>query len=149
MNVDCELTRNSSNKEVNFDTIDINQDLVKMVLDNLEKFEKTKTFLENDMNLTRIAGYLKTNGKYASKIILRTRGKKTVTYINDLKIEHIIQLLKKDTKFRNYTYVALSEEAGFGSTQQFIRAFKNYTDLTPLYFIEQLNITDEEIKKHI
>src|SRR5574343_505455 len=79
----------------NFDNdLEINPQIIETVLKNLEKFEKTKKYLEKDMNLNKIAAYLKTNTKYASKIILKYRGKKTIDYINDLKIDHIIELLK-------------------------------------------------------
>ncbi len=91
------------------------------------------------MTLSRIAAYLKTNTKYASKIILKHRGKKTIDYINDLKIDQIIELLKTENKYRNYTNKALADEVGFGSTQNFTRAFKNKTDISPTYFIQKLN----------
>lgn len=105
----------------------------------LNKFEKTKKYLEKDINLSKIAAYLKTNTKYASKIILKYRGKKTIDYINDLKIDHVIELLKTENKYRNYTNKALAEEVGFGSTQNFTRAFKNRTDISPTYFVQKIN----------
>lgn len=119
--------------------LDINPDIIETVLKNLEKFEKTKKYLEKDMTLSKIAAYLKTNTKYASKIILKYRDKKTIDYINDLKIDHVIELLKTESKYRNYTNKALAEEVGFGSTQNFTRAFKNKTDISPTYFIQKIN----------
>jgi AraC-like DNA-binding protein len=119
--------------------LEINPEIVEMVLKNLEKFEKSKKYLEKEMTLSRIATYLKTNTKYASKIILKHRGKKTIDYINDLKIDQIIELLKTENKYRNYTNKALADEVGFGSTQNFTRAFKNKTDISPTYFIQKLN----------
>jgi AraC-like DNA-binding protein len=76
--------------------------------------------------------------KYASKIIARYRDKGTVDYISNLKIDHIIELLKNENKYRNYTNKALGEESGFGSTQNFTRAFNNRTGLSPTYFISKL-----------
>ena len=93
------------------------------------------------MNLTRLAKELQTNMKYTSRIILKYRGKKTVDYTNDLKTTHIIELLKTQPIYRRYTAAALGDEAGFGSAQNFTRAFKSMTDLTPMYFIKQLNQT--------
>ena len=131
-------SNSNSSKSLDVD-LEINPEIVEMVLKNLEKFEKTKKYLEKDMTLSRKASYLKTNTKYASKIILKHRGKKTIDYINDLKIEQIIDLLKTENKYRNYTNKALADEVGFGSTQNFTRAFKNRTDISPTYFIEKLN----------
>lgn len=133
---------NSKNKpsQKPLDTdLEINPEIIDTVLKNLEKFEKSKKYLEKDMTLSKIATYLKTNTKYASKIILKYRDKKTIDYINDLKIDHVIELLKTENKYRNYTNKALAEEVGFGSTQNFTRAFKNRTDISPTYFVQKIN----------
>lgn len=123
------------------DLSDLNPDLIETILTYLETFEREKIYLEENMNLTRLAKELQTNMKYTSRIILKYRGKKTVDYTNDLKTNHIIELLKTQPKYRRYTAAALGDEAGFGSAQNFTRAFKSMTDLTPMYFIKQLNQT--------
>lgn len=127
------INNNSNNIE-----LDINPEVTTMILKNLEKFEKNKKYLEKEMNLLKIANQLNTNTKYASKIIYKYRSKKTIEYINDLKIDHIIGLLKNENKYRYYTNKALGEEAGFGSTQNFTRAFKNRTEISPTYFIQEI-----------
>ena len=131
-------TSKTSNPNVDID-LEINPELVASVMQNLEKFEKNAKYLEKDMNLTRLATLLKTNPKYAAKIILKHRGKKTIEYISDLKIDYIIELLKKENKYRLYTNKALGEEIGFGSTQNFTKAFKTRTGMPPTYFILELN----------
>ncbi|PRZ22912.1 helix-turn-helix transcriptional regulator [Flavobacterium granuli] len=118
--------------------LDINPELIATILKNIEKFEYTKKYLEKDMTLAKLAILLNTNMKYASKIILHYRNKRTVDYINNLKIDHIIALLKNENKYRKYTNKALSDECGFGSTQNFTRAFNNRTGLSPTYFISRL-----------
>lgn len=118
--------------------LDINPELVTVILKNLEKFERNKKYLEKDMTLAKMAVSLNTNMKYASKIIAHYRNKRTIDYISDLKIDHIIALLKNESKYRNYTNKALGEESGFGSTQNFTRAFNNRTGLSPTYFINKL-----------
>ena len=118
--------------------IDINPEVIATILKNLEKFERNKKYLEKDMTLAKMASLLNTNMKYASKIIARYRDKGTIDYISDLKIDHIVELLKSENKYRNYTNKALGEESGFGSTQNFTRAFNNRTGLSPTYFINKL-----------
>ncbi|WP_333667628.1 AraC family transcriptional regulator, partial [Flavobacterium sp.] len=108
------------------------------ILKMLEKFEQGKKYLEKDMTLTKMALLLNTNNKYVTKIISKHRGKGSIDYITDLKTDYIIEMLKTDSKFRNYTNKALGEEAGFGSTQNFTRAFKARTGITPTYFIYKL-----------
>jgi AraC-like DNA-binding protein len=127
------LVLNNNSKE-----LDINPELVTAILKNLEKFERNKKYLEKEMTLAKMASILNTNMKYVSKVILRYRDKGTIEYISDLKIDHVIELLKSENKYRNYTNKALGEEAGFGSTQNFTRAFNNRTGLSPTYFISKL-----------
>jgi AraC-like DNA-binding protein len=54
-------------------------------------------------------------------------------------------MLKTENKFRNYTNKALGEEAGFGSTQNFTKAFKNRTRMTPADFSAKFKVMAEII----
>ncbi|WP_161971731.1 AraC family transcriptional regulator [Flavobacterium silvisoli] len=128
----------SKNNITKTNELDINPELITVILQNLEKFERNKKYLEKDMSQTKLATHLKTNTKYASKIILKYRQKKTIEYINDLKIDHIIKLLQSENKYRNYTNKALAEEAGFGSTQNFTKAFNTKIGMPPTFFIREL-----------
>lgn len=129
------LVSGDSHKETE---LDISPEVVSTILKNLEKFELKKKYLEKDMTLGKMASILNTNSKYVTKIIARYRDKGTIEYISDLKIDHIVELLKNENKYRNYTNKALGEEVGFGSTQNFTRAFNNRTGLSPTYFIKKL-----------
>ncbi len=119
-------------------TQEISPDIEAGILKKLEKFEQTKKYLEKDMTLVKMALLLNTNTKYVTRVISKHRSKGTIEYITDLKIEYIIEILKKESKYRNYTNKALGDEAGFGSTQNFTRAFKVQTGITPTYFIYKL-----------
>ena len=121
----------------------LSPDLSSKLLKNLEKFENQKKFLEKDMNLAKLAALLDTNTKYTSVIIAEKRQKKTTTYINDLKIDYIVELLISNNKYRNYTNQALAEEAGFGSTQIFTLCFKNKIGKSPTSFIQQLKSSNQ------
>jgi AraC-like DNA-binding protein len=137
------MNRKSMPKVFNFDSmhnaqLGINPEVVKSILKNLESFEANKKFLEKDMNLPRLAELLQTNQKYTTKIIQRYRHKGTIEYVSDLKVEHIVELLKNENRYRNYTNKALGDEAGFGSTQNFTRAFKSNTGMSPTYFVDEL-----------
>lgn len=130
-------TNSSENTDKQY-TQEISPDIETAILKKLEKFEQSKKYLEKDMTLSKMAVFLNTNTKYVTKIIAKHRGKGTIDYITDLKINYIIEILKKETKYRNYTHKALGEEAGFGSTQNFTRAFKERNGISPTYFIYKL-----------
>ncbi|WP_348098337.1 AraC family transcriptional regulator [Flavobacterium sp.] len=125
-------------KNTNYGIEDINQDTVASILEQLEKFEKGKRFLEKDLTETKLAIAFDSNIKYLSKIIAHYKGKKFVTYINDLKVDYLINQLKENKKFHYYNNKALSEEAGFSSTERFAKAFFSRTGVPASYFMEEL-----------
>lgn len=116
----------------------LSEEIEKVLIKQLAKFEQSKKYLEKDMTLAKMATYLNTNSKYVTKIVAQQKGKGTIEYITDLKIDYIVDRIKNDSKFRNYTNKALSEEAGFGSSQNFTRAFKIRIGFAPTYFIATL-----------
>lgn len=122
--------------------LDIAIEVVNNILKNLERFEKEKKYIEKDMSTTKLADILQTNTKYVSKIIPKYRGKKTINYISDLKIDYIVDLLKSERMYRNYTNQGLADTAGFGSTQNFTASFKARTGISPTYFIQELKKLD-------
>ncbi|OXB07799.1 helix-turn-helix transcriptional regulator [Flavobacterium pectinovorum] len=120
----------------------MSKDAEAAVLNNLNKFENSRKFLEKDLNLTKLAGYFKTNTRYLSQIIYKHRKKKFPEYINQLKVEYIAERIRNEKVLQNYTHDALAEEAGFSSTRRFVKAFLASTEITPKYFIEELKKED-------
>ncbi|MFH7018601.1 tetratricopeptide repeat protein [Flavobacterium sp. FlaQc-47] len=121
------------------DMMDIPNETVIHVLKKLDQFAKEKKFLRKNLRLATVAISLNTNSKYLSKILLHYKEKGFVEFINDLKIDYLIKLLKEDKRIRKYTNTALAEEAGFSSTQQFAKAFKTRTGMPTAYFIDRIN----------
>lgn len=116
----------------------ISPDIEAAIVKRLEKFELNKKYLEKDMTVRKMASLFHTNDKYVTKVIAKHRGKGTIEYITDLKLDYIVEMLKTESRYRNYTHKALGEEAGFRTTQNFTRAFKSHTGITPTYFIYKL-----------
>ncbi|MFT3795233.1 hypothetical protein [Flavobacterium sp.] len=127
----------SKDKIVDGDQI-IKPEIIEAVSKKLEKFEEGDAFLDQDFNLNKMAAIVDCNTRYTSRIICETRKKKYIEYIDDLRIDYIVNRLKTDSKYRNYTIKALTEEAGFKSPQKFKEAFKKNTELNPVYFIREL-----------
>ncbi|MCD0472502.1 helix-turn-helix domain-containing protein [Flavobacterium sp. JAS] len=122
---------------------DINQDTVSILLKKLEKFEREKRYLEKNMTLPKLAVLFKTNINYLYKIIYHFRGKKFTDYINDLKIDYLIYLMKQDKRYRKYNNKALAEEVGFSTTQRFANAFYARTGISTSYFIKNIKKNSE------
>jgi len=136
---DVEKAKVNKNDDLDFS---ISKNAEEAVLQRLQKFENSKKFLERDLNLTKLASYFNTNTKYLSLIIARHRNKKFNEYINSLKVDNIAQRIRNDKVLQNYSHDALAEEAGFSSTRRFVKAFLQYTGITPKYFIEELKMED-------
>ncbi|MBZ4040952.1 MULTISPECIES: helix-turn-helix domain-containing protein [Flavobacterium] len=117
---------------------DINPETVSLILNQLEKFEIDKKFLEKDWSLSKLSAAFKSNPTYLSSIIRHYKEKGFTEYINDLKIDYVMSLLYNDKLVRNYTNKALAAEVGFSSTQRFVKAFKSKTGMPTFFFIEQI-----------
>ncbi len=111
----------------------------KELLDKLEVFEKSERFLSNQMSLPVLAAELDTNIKYLSEIFKSYKKKKFNAYINDLRVQWIVNKLKTDPIFLNYKVSYLAEVSGFSSHSAFTAIFKSITGMSPNDFIQQIN----------
>lgn len=109
------------------------------LIDKLEDFENSELFLSKQMSLPLLASELETNIKYLSEVIKVHKEKKFNSYINDLRIRHIINLLKTDPAYLNYKVSYLAEISGFSSHSAFTAVFKSITGMSPNDFIQQIN----------
>lgn len=112
----------------------IPQEKVDKILSRLEKWRQSMRYLESNITRASMAVYLETNVHYVSDVIMHYYDKSFTEYINHLKIDYIIEQLKTDRHKRMYTHEALAEEAGFGTTQSFVIAFKARTGISPNFF---------------
>ncbi len=120
-------------------TLNISEDIISDLLQKIEKFEEKKEYQKQDLTINKLAKKFNTNEKYLSKIINSYKNKKFIQYINDLRIDNIIDELKSNDKLRLYTIKAIAAEAGFNTAQSFSSAFQKKTSIKPSYFIKQLN----------
>jgi AraC-like DNA-binding protein len=137
------INEESESTNKNKRDIEIKSEIVDAILLKLVAFEEKRGFLNKDISLAKLAVRFDFNSKYISKVILYHRKKKFVEYINDLRIDYIVKLMKQDPKIRNYNNKALAEEAGFITAQHFTNAFNSRTGITPTYFAAQLQIQSQ------
>jgi len=121
-------------------SIEVIDDLLK----KLDLFESKKEFLANEVSLNEVSKQFQTNSSYLSKVVNLKKDKNFSNYINDLRIEHCLEQLDKESRLRNYTIKALAEEMGFNNAQSFSTAFFKYTGIHPSFFIEQLKKSKKE-----
>ena len=110
----------------------------KKLLEKLHDFEEKKLFLEKKVSLPYVAAEIESNTKYLSYIIKNRKGKDFNKYINDLRIDYIVQKLNDDPVYRKYKINFLAEETGFSSHSKFANVFKNTLGVSPSEFINYL-----------
>ncbi|MGG5209499.1 helix-turn-helix domain-containing protein [Chryseobacterium sp. MIQD13] len=116
----------------------IEDELISNILAKLESLESKKRFLSNNFKLTNIARQLNTNTAYLSQIINQHKGVTFSEYVNNLRINYILNELDKNRVIRRYTIRTISEETGYKSSTTFIKVFKERTGMTPSDYIKQL-----------
>jgi len=126
----------------------IPQEKVDKILSRLEKWRQSTRYLEPNITRASMAVYLETNVHYVSDVILHCYGKSFTEYVNDLKVDYIIEQLKTDKHKRMFTHEALAKEAGFGTTQSFVIAFKARTGISPNFFSAKIRKEMAEADKN-
>lgn len=137
----AEINKKKQAKTNNETKISINiiDETENALLAKLEKFEKSNKFIREDMNYAYLINYIGTNSKYLNEVLKNHKGKSFNQYINDLRVNYIIDLLYDHPEYRQYKISYLAKECGFSSRQVFSIAFKKKTGVLPSYFIENIN----------
>lgn len=105
----------------------------------LEEFEKGKRFLDKNMNLDILSKELNTNRAYLSRSVNELKGKNFSQYLNELRINYIIEELKTNTQLQKFTIASIAECAGYNNSVSFTTSFRKITGTLPSYFIKALN----------
>ena len=125
--------------------IGISEIIVNDILKNLAKFEENNDFLQSNISVASLSKRFKTNSKYLSKVINMNKNKSFSNYVNELRINYVIEELKVNSKFRRYTIRAIANEIGFNTTEAFSKSFYKTTGIYPSFFMKQLE--KQEISK--
>ncbi|MAW95462.1 helix-turn-helix domain-containing protein [Leeuwenhoekiella sp.] len=120
-------------------SLDLPDDLISAVVEKLSEFEEKQVFLDQNLNLKKLADNIGTNTNYLSKIINWHTNSNFSTYLNELRVDYAFHRLKNDPKFRRYTIKAVAFESGFKSSESFSKYFYRKYDIYPSYFIKSLN----------
>ncbi|MBL7705316.1 MAG: helix-turn-helix domain-containing protein [Taibaiella sp.] len=116
----------------------IPEETMRKILNHLQEFEAGTLFTNRNISLSYLAGHINTNTKYLSRAINLHKQKDFNGYINELRINYIIECLRKDAVWRKYKISTLADEAGFSSHSKFAAIFKSVTGISPSVFIQYL-----------
>ncbi|KIC64803.1 helix-turn-helix domain-containing protein [Chryseobacterium taiwanense] len=104
----------------------------------LEQFENNKEFLRKNITVDSLAKDFDTNRDYLSKSVNELKGKNFPQYLNELRINYIVEELNSNEKLRKHTIVSIAEDIGYNSSESFANAFKKITGTLPSYYIKLL-----------
>ena len=134
-----EKKRSSENLTTPKKDYSINLELEEMVLRELENFEISEIYLDSAFNINKLAKQLNTNTSYLSSIVNERKGKTYKQYITELRMNYLLNLINKESKYRKYTVEALGNKIGYTNASSFSRSFKNFTGLSPSEYLNSLN----------
>lgn len=116
----------------------LNPLFVENILNQLNAFENEQKYLDNQVSQKLLSENLGTNSSYLSKIINVYKGKSFNQYINDLRLDYIIDLMKSDVKYLNIDIKDLAIMAGFTNAISFSDNFQRRYQIKPSYFIKMM-----------
>ncbi|WGK65322.1 helix-turn-helix domain-containing protein [Croceiramulus getboli] len=105
----------------------------------LQEFEESEGFLDRKMTLNSLAKELGTNSKYLSKFVNSELNTSFNNYLNSLRINYFIERSQNDDIFQKFTITAVAKECGYNSAEVFSKAFSKITNISPAYYLNQLD----------
>src|SRR5690554_32910 len=116
------------------------------LLQLLEQFESEKRYLE-PVKLYELAEEFGTNRNTLSALINEHKGNFS-TYVNKLRINQFVRDLTYQPDLRKMSLDELAIMYGFANAKTFSTQFKEETELTPNYFLKQLELRDIELSRN-
>ena len=130
--------QHSSKQDNKYTESSLSEQQLNTLLDAFTKaMEKDNLYLDSDLNAQKLAGYIKTNTAYLSHAV-NVHFKQSLSHIiNQYRIKHARKMLV-DNKFSKYTIESIARECGFRNISTFNRAFKQFTGITPTFFLKSI-----------
>ncbi|CAM2826810.1 Helix-turn-helix domain-containing protein [Flavobacterium frigoris] len=109
------------------------------ILDKLMLLEKRLDYLKPDFTQQSAAKKIKTNTSYLSSVVNNHYNKSFSEYLNELRINYVIDEMISNATYRKYSTQAIAESAGFKNAVSFTKSFNKRTGVTPVQFIKGLD----------
>ena len=111
---------------------EVNAEKIRQISAEIEEvMRREKPFLQPDLRVSDLARLLLTNRDYISRAIRLDKGMSFNEYVNKLRIEHAITLMKNNPQI---PVLELSIKSGYTSQASFFRNFKQFTGTSPKQF---------------
>lgn len=142
------MLRNNIERNIEFEqkdvaettqTLALKDEKVEELIRQIALLNKEGFFLKQKTTLYNTAKKLKTNTSYLSNVVNNHLNTNFNTFVNDIRIDYIINELQINKQMRSYSVKAIAEEIGYKSADSFTKYFKQNTGLLPSVFIKNIN----------
>ena len=116
----------------------VSQDVIDKANWLKEEMERNLFYLDSELSLKSLAQNLDIHPNILSKVINEGLGKSFSDFVNEYRVNAIIDRLK-DPKYEHITLLGISYECGFNSKTTFNRVFKNITGMTPINYKKSIS----------
>jgi len=137
--IDKELKTIELKEESKPEDLNIAKETELRLIEQIKVFEENQHYLDPNVSTTQMANNFNTNTKYITYVLKKMYDQDFKTYINTLRVDYIVDLLKKEPKYREYKISYLAEIAGYSSHSKFTAIFKKIKGCSPSEFINELN----------
>ncbi|MEM7086947.1 MAG: helix-turn-helix transcriptional regulator [Bacteroidota bacterium] len=101
--------------------------------------KEEKSYLNPEIKIAELAKMLDVNTHQLSQFLNQKMNTTYNAMMNSLRIDHAKNMLRNDLQ-KEKTILSVALDSGFSNQSNFIRVFKNYTNLTPSqYRFQQIN----------
>ncbi|MDQ1148189.1 YesN/AraC family two-component response regulator [Sphingobacterium zeae] len=111
------------------------------LVEQFERAQAARFFLKKGVSLQDLADLLGTNQRYASYILNRHVGLDFNNYIQQARIEYLINSVELNPDLLNVKFSVLAEKAGFSSISKFSSVFKAVKGIPPSEYFQRLRMT--------
>ncbi len=112
-------------------------EIIEDILRKLKAFEDQKLFLNQNLTIPEVAKMLGSNRTHLSYVLNVHIGISFPSYLKELRIRYITNLLLEDSKYLNYSIDALAVECGMTNRQKFSSHFLEINGMRPIDFIRK------------
>ncbi|MPT32064.1 MAG: helix-turn-helix domain-containing protein, partial [Chryseobacterium sp.] len=112
-------------------------EIIEDIQNKLKSFEDQRLFLNQNLTIDTVAKMLGSNRTHLSYVLNVYMGVSFPSYLKQLRIRYITNLLLEDRKYLNYNIDALAVECGMTNRQKFSSHFLEINGMRPIDFIRK------------
>lgn len=116
-------------KELDLSEENFSKENIDSVFEQISYLVKDKKlYLDNQLSRDMILNEISISKTVFARVIQAKTGANFISYVNELRINHSIKLLKQ---YPNYTIESIAMDSGFNNVRSYYRVFKERFDMSP------------------